>query len=106
MLFMLFLLELVYEVFYCLMPVCFYNGPISNAFSAFLPLAFFLMSCLLLARGYLRMFLSFAFITDFSILIGETRVIYDSLSTICMYFLYCTFCFVCIVGEPTPYLLF
>ena len=105
-LFMLFLLELVCEDFYCLMLVCFSNGPISNAFSAFLPLAFFWMSCLLLACGYFRVSLSFAFVTAFSGSTGEARIFYDSLSTICVYFLHCAFCFVCIVGEHTPYLMF
>jgi hypothetical protein len=75
MLFMLFLLELVCDDFYCLMLVCFSNGPISNAFSAFLPLASFWMSCSLLARRYLWMSLGFVFVTAFSGPIREARVI-------------------------------
>jgi hypothetical protein len=101
-----FFLELVCEDFYCLMPVCFSNEPISNAFSAFLPLASFWMSCSLLARGYLWVSLGFAFATAFSNPTGEVRVIYDPLPTICVYFMHCAFCFGCIVGEPTLYLMF
>jgi hypothetical protein len=106
MLFMLLFLELVCEDFYYLMLVCFFDRPISNAFSAFLPLASFWMPCSLLARGYLWVSLGFAFVTAFSSPTGEAWVIYDPLPTICMYFLHCVFCFGCIVGEPTPYLVF
>jgi hypothetical protein len=103
---MLFFLELVCDVFYCLMPVCFSNGPISNAFSVFLPLASFWMSCSLLVHKYFWVFLGFAFVTAFSGPIGEVRVIYDPLSTICVCFLYCAFRFGCIVGKSNPYLVF
>jgi hypothetical protein len=84
---MLLFLELVCEDFYCLMPVCF-SEPISNAFNVFLPLASFWMSCSLLAHRYLQVSLGFAFVTAFSSPIGEARVIYDPLSTICVYFLF------------------
>jgi hypothetical protein len=71
MLFMLLFLELVCEDFYCRMLDCFFDEPISNALSAFLPLASFWMSCSLLARGYLQVSLGFAFVTAFSGPTGE-----------------------------------
>jgi hypothetical protein len=106
MLFMLLFLELVCEDVYCLMSVCFFDEPISNAFSVFLPLASFWMSCLLLARGYLWVSLGFVFVTVFNSPIRKVWIIYDSLPTICVYFMHCAFCFWCIVGEHTPYLVF
>ena len=59
-----------------------------------------------LPMGYLRVSLGFALLTAFCSLAGEARVIYDPLPTIFMYFLHNNFRFGCIVGEPTPYLVF
>jgi hypothetical protein len=56
--------------------------------------------------GHLRVSLGFALLTAFCGPVGEARVIYDPLPTIYVYFLHCNFRFGCIVGEPTPYLVF
>jgi hypothetical protein len=89
------------------MSVCFSDEPILNAFSAFLPLASFWMSCLLLARRYLWVSLGFVFVTVFNGPIRKARIIYDPLlPTICVYFMHCAFRFWCIVREHTPYLVF
>jgi hypothetical protein len=56
--------------------------------------------------GHLRVSLGFALLIAFCGPVGEAQVIYDPLPTIFVYFLHCNFHFGCIVGEPTPYLVF